>query len=149
NTTYVSYVCRFRTGRRFRLLPGSYGYLRAGTYLLYQSSTDRFYCYSASQVKIESKSIVDGNVVAEDTINAAANANDCPKVQPVLRAVNGEFAYTVDRLGGQPVQVVAARRTGNSILDPGPGVEFGSLLLAGNTLSWRNSGAQRTALLSQ
>lgn len=144
NSSYVSSVCRFRTGRRFTLLAGSYGYQRAGNYLLYQSSSDRFYCYSASQVKLESKSLIDGVLVAEDTVNANS---DCPKIQTVLRASDGAFAYMVDPLGGPPVRVVAARRTGNALLDNGQGIEFGSLLLSGSTLTWRKNGAQQTATL--
>jgi len=147
NSSYVSKVCRFRTGRRFTLLGGSYGYQRAGNYLLYQSSSDRFYCYSASQVKLESKSLLDGVLVAEDTVNATAAANDCPRIQTVLRASDGAFAYMADPLAGQPVRVVAARRAGNAILDPGPGNEYGSLLLSGSTLTWRKNGAAQTATL--
>jgi hypothetical protein len=98
-------------------------------------------------VKIESKGLLDGIVVAEDTVSATASASDCPKIQTVLRGSDGAFGYMVDPLGGQPVRVVAARRTGNAILDPGPGVAFGSLGLSGSTLSWTRNGAAQTATL--
>jgi hypothetical protein len=136
--------CRFRTGRRFKLPFLSHQFVRAGDYLL-SRSPEGCGINPPEPVKLESRSVIDGRVVASDSLIGPSDA--CPRTQTVLRGSDGAFAYIVDPLRGQPLQVVAVRRTGRQVLDPGPGVEFGSLSLSGSTLTWRNGGAERTATL--
>jgi hypothetical protein len=140
--TSKTIVCRFRTGRRFTLPDFTSHYQRTGNFLLHAGHPG---CGEGPDtVPLQSRSLIDGRVIARASVRIATG---CLTIQTVLRGSDGAFAYILDPLGGQPVRVVAVRRTGSQVLDPGPGVEFGSLTLSGSTLTWRNAGAQRTATL--
>lgn len=123
--------------------PFSFATPWVGAIELRQEGQDTARLYSAS-VSVES------GAASRCLIGGGDRPGQLPRVRETFLTPAGRLAWVAlmpDRGSGATLEIGACESSGPNILESGSGIEANSVALKGSTLSWSDSGVQRSARL--